>query len=424
MSIWVLHCNYESPLLRDSSSSGSKKSTTVSSVKTDSEPSLSSHPKDTGRPSDESEGVPGYLMDPKDVTMVISNDAASMIISGKPGAVDEPAHSPQNVMIRVGRVALEKLKEKANASSDASVDVSDVVTLRPLPDGSFVMQIKYVRGDVIVLSALPFMTEKANVIEILKPYADRSSVAYAIPNLFLHVEDLYNATHEAPTPGSPVGLDNFVILSSDRSITCAISKPANATFTVSTATGKTVCSWNCDSGFEGAGNECTQIQSPIQCGIDFYLSGSSCLPVGVGYFSSGDNLQHPCTNKPAHASYTGSGNGQNNCPIACDSGFENVGSGCYQIWSNGDPAKNCNTLCNEKGNLACKGTSSVTTSIDGKKFVRQQVVSSPPVCPAVSTDAPYPAIDPEPGSSCALNAEWYYDGAAYCLWKGAFCFCE
>lgn len=64
-------------------------------------------------------------------------------------------------------------------------------------------------------------------------------------------------------------------------------------------------------------------QCKWSCETDYYVSGSSCLPVGEGYYAvKGQGTRLPCTNaKPAHGFYSGSGSGANNCPITCYNGY-------------------------------------------------------------------------------------------------------
>ena len=87
---------------------------------------------------------------------------------------------------------------------------------------------------------------------------------------------------------------------------CTNAKPTNSSYTGSATT-----------------NAC-----PYACDATYYLDNGACVDAGAGYYSAtGENERHECNNKPLHSSYTGSA-ATNNCPWACDSGYDENNGAC------------------------------------------------------------------------------------------------
>ena len=142
------------------------------------------------------------------------------------------------------------------------------------------------------------------------------------------------------------------------------TKPSNSAYT-SDGNGRNNCSWACNTDYYKSGNSCVAVgigyYSPNRnnsrsscttkpsnsaytsdgngsnncswaCDTDYYKSGSSCVAVGIGYYSPNrNNSRSSCTTKPSNSAYTSDGNGSNNCSWACNTDYYKSGNSCAAV---------------------------------------------------------------------------------------------
>ena len=77
-----------------------------------------------------------------------------------------------------------------------------------------------------------------------------------------------------------------------------------------------------------SGNASTN-SCPWLCDATYYAVDNACVDAGVGYYSAGgENTRHACDNAiPTNSSYSGSA-ATNNCPWACDVGYQEDNGAC------------------------------------------------------------------------------------------------
>jgi len=129
------------------------------------------------------------------------------------------------------------------------------------------------------------------------------------------------------------------------------------------ANGQQTEAWN------GVGYDAPVVTS---CNTDFYLSGGACISVGTGFYSAnGDTNRFACSNLPANATgatYSGSGGGSNNCPIStitgCDTDFYLSGGSCIDVGI-GNYSASGSTAINACTNLPTEATSVTYSSRGG-----------------------------------------------------------
>ena len=183
------------------------------------------------------------------------------------------------------------------------------------------------------------------------------------------------------------------------------NKPANSTYTGAAATNS--CSWTCDSGYTKVGTSCIipyeydaggsmyncnighfpmafagcragyyyedwenadasllpdEIGECLECPDGYTCAGGFAgpevpSPCATGYYGATIESCTPCTNKPAHSTYTGAA-ATNSCPWECDSGYNENNGTC--------------SLCTANQilvNGACQNTKfTVTTTKDTDEF--------------------------------------------------------
>ncbi|WPU66629.1 hypothetical protein [Peredibacter starrii] len=116
-----------------------------------------------------------------------------------------------------------------------------------------------------------------------------------------------------------VGAGYYSPVNDDNRYTCTNTTP-NATSVIYSGVGGganncPISSVTCDTNYVPNGATCR-----LTCGLDQYWNGSACVAVGNGYYSPvNDDSRYSCSNLPANATsvtYSGSGAGVNNCPVA------------------------------------------------------------------------------------------------------------
>ena len=130
---------------------------------------------------------------------------------------------------------------------------------------------------------------------------------------------------------------------------------------VATSNGNTAdaCNWECVDGFHASDGAC------LKCG--------ACL---VGQFRTGcegsdKGVCAPCSNKPAHASYTGEGGLLNSCSWVCDRGYWKDGGLCRKCADGCKPGKFLNG-CGDASSGTCEECSNIPSHAAAITNGRQQ----------------------------------------------------
>jgi hypothetical protein len=105
---------------------------------------------ETGKPSEDTEGVPGYLVDPELVTVTLDGDEVK--ITGATGAVDTPENAAGVISTFVSNAA-----SLASAQTDADGKLEAVLqtSAEVADDGTFTIKMTAKTGDLIVIFAGP-----------------------------------------------------------------------------------------------------------------------------------------------------------------------------------------------------------------------------------------------------------------------------